>query len=444
MKLYEKVAAFAGKYGLAVNGPDITSVIDGLLYDMEAGLAGENALGKPAAQDMIPTWTNPPEAAPKNQSVIVIDAGGTNFRSCLVSFDGEGNPSISELKKSSMPGIEREFSKKEFFYTIAANLYYLKDRPSIIGFCFSFAMKITPENDGEVLSFSKEIKAKEVVGSLVGKSLSDALVERGWKRPEKVVLLNDTAAALLAGASQAVGGRRYSSYAGVILGTGLNTAYIEYGPIAKIAGVRTDIPSEQIVVCESGVFDKVARSEFDTAFDKTTQTPGRYVLEKMCSGAYLGGVASIAVRAACEDGLFSAPAAEALTAVKEFTLFDMDRFLYTPFKTDTVLGAALAKGTQADYDTLYFLLDIFVDRCARLTSAIMAAAIIKTGKGKNPSMPVSILCEGTTFYKTHNLKERILGYLNTELIQKRRIYYEALSLDNNAITLGAALAGVSA
>ena len=74
----------------------------------------------------------------------------------------------------------------------------------------------------------------------------------------------------------------------------------------------------------------------------------------------------------------------------------------------------------------------------------MAAAIIKTGKGKNPSMPVSILCEGTTFYKTHNLKERILGYLNTELIQKRRIYYEALSLDNNAITLGAALAGVSA
>ena len=183
MKLYEKVAAFAGKHGLAVNGPDITSVIDGLLYDMEAGLAGEDALGKPAAQDMIPTWTNPPEAAPKNQSVIVIDAGGTNFRTCLVSFDGEGNPSISELKKSSMPGIEREFSKKEFFDTIAANLDYLKDRASRIGFCFSYAMKITPENDGEVLSFSKEIKAKEVVGSLVGKSISDAIVERYGCRP---------------------------------------------------------------------------------------------------------------------------------------------------------------------------------------------------------------------------------------------------------------------
>ena len=342
-----------------------------------------------------------------------------------------------------MPGIEREFSKKEFFATIAGNLDYLKDRASRIGFCFSYAMKITPENDGEVLSFSKEIKAKEVVGSLAGKSLSDALVERGWKRPEKIVLLNDTAAALLAGASQAVGGRRYGSYVGLILGTGLNTAYIEYGPVAKIAGVHTDIPAQQIVVCESGMFNKIPRSEFDTAFDKTTQTPGRYVLEKMCSGAYLGAVASYAVRAACKDGLFSAPAAEALTALKGFTLFDMDRFLYTPFKTDTVLGAALAKGTREDYDTLYFLLDIFVDRCARLVAAIMTAAVIKTGRGKNPSMPVSILCDGTTFYKTHNLKERILGHLNTELIQKRRIYYEALSLDN-AITLGAALAGVSA
>lgn len=442
MELYEKVAAFAGKYGLSVNGPDISAVTDGLLYDMQAGLDGKPSLGEPASQEMIPTWTNPPESAPKNQSVIVIDAGGTNFRTCLVHFDGEGNPSISELKKSSMPAIDREFSKKEFFDTIAENLDYLKDRASRIGFCFSYAMKITPENDGEVLSFSKEIKAKEVIGSLVGQSLSDALVERGWKRPEKIVLLNDTAAALLAGASQAVGGRRYGSYAGLILGTGLNTAYIEYGPIAKIAGVRADIPSEQIVVCESGMFNKIPRSEFDIAFDKTTQTPGRYVLEKMCSGAYLGAVASYAVRAACKDGLFSAPAAEALTALKDFTLFDMDRFLYTPFKTDTVLGAALAKGTPEDYDTLYFILDIFVDRCARLVCAITAAAVIKTGRGKNPSMPVSILCDGTTFYKTHNLKERILGHLNTELIQKRRIYYEALSLDN-AITLGAALAGVS-
>ena len=67
-----------------------------------------------ASQDMIPTWDLPPAESPKNESVIVIDAGGTNFRSCLVTFDAEGNPEISELEKTSMPGIERELSKKEF------------------------------------------------------------------------------------------------------------------------------------------------------------------------------------------------------------------------------------------------------------------------------------------------------------------------------------------
>ena len=40
-------------------------------------------------------------------------------------------------------------------------------------------------------------------------------------------------------------------------------------------------------VCEAGMFDKLARSFFDTEYDKTTNTPGMYVLEKMCSGAYL-------------------------------------------------------------------------------------------------------------------------------------------------------------
>ena len=396
-----------------------------------------------ASQQMIPTWTNPPECVPKNETVIVIDAGGTNFRSCSVQFDNEGRPSIENLERRSMPGIEHEYSKKEFFDTIASYLEHLKGKSAKIGFCFSYAMKITPENDGQVINFSKEIKAKEVIGSFVGVSLSDALCSRGWEKPEKVVMLNDTAAALLAGASQNIEGKRFGSYAGLILGTGLNTAYIEYGPIKKAQHSARTLPESQIVVCEAGMFDKLARSFFDTEYDKTTNTPGMYVLEKMCSGAYLGGVASLAVKTACTEGLFSEKTCKALSTLGEFGLYDMDRFLHTPYRTDTLLGAALAGAEEGDYDMLYLLLDMFIDRCARLASSIIAAAVIKSGKGKNPSMPVSVLCEGTTFYKTHNLRARIMGYLNTELIQKRHLYCEIVTLDN-AVVLGTALAAVSA
>lgn len=443
MAVYEKISAFLGSHGMYVNAPDVLSTIEGLLFDMELGLnANPGSDFLQSSHEMIPTWANPPTESPKNETVIVIDAGGTNFRSCLVTFDAKGIPTISDLKKYAMPGIEREFSKKEFFDAIATNIDHLKNKADKIGFCFSYAMKITPDGDGEVISFSKEIKAPEVIGNLVGACLADALVSRGWNRPKKIILLNDTTAALLAGASTATGGLRYSSYVGLILGTGMNTAYIESTPIKKIANSTRTIPVSQIVVCESGLYSKLARSEFDIAFDKTTNTPGRYIMEKMCSGGYLGSVASLAVQKACEEGLFSAPAAKALTNVGTFTLFDMDRFFYTPYNTSTVLGAAVSLGCQDDYDVLFAILDAFVDRCARLTAGIVSAVVIKSGKGTSPSLPVSVLCEGTTFYKTHNLQSRILGYLNTELIQKRHLYFEIVTLDN-AITLGAAVAGIS-
>ncbi|MFI3256933.1 MAG: hexokinase [Spirochaetales bacterium] len=443
MAINEKIAAFLGKYGMYMHAPDVLSTTDSLLYDMQLGLdANPGPDFLQSSHEMIPTWANPPKDVPKNESVIVIDAGGTNFRSCLVSFDAEGIASISNLEKCAMPGIEREYSKQEFFDTIAANLDHLKGMSNRIGFCFSYAMKITPDGDGEVISFSKEIKAPQVIGELVGANLCDALVKRGWTRPEKVVLLNDTVAALLAGASTATGGLRYSSYVGLILGTGMNTAYIESNPIKKIANSERIAPESQIVVCESGLFDKLPQSVFDMEFDKTTNTPNRYVMEKMCSGAYLGAVASLAVKQACKDGLFTKSAAEALLNIEGFTLFDMDRFFYTPYSNKTVLGSAISKGTQDDYDLLFGILDAFVDRCARLTAAIICAAVLKSGKGRSPALPVSVLCEGTTFYKTHGLKSRIHGYLHSELTQKRGCYFEIVTLDN-AITLGAAVAGIS-
>ena len=298
------------------------------------------------------------------------------------------------------------------------------------------------DGDGQVIAFSKEIKAKEVVGSLVGKCLSDALVERGWTRPERIVLLNDTTAALQAGAASAAPGVKYSSYVGLILGTGMNAAYIESGKIAKIAESAVPVPPSQIVVCESGMFDKLPRSAFDVAFDQTTNTPGKYVMEKMCSGAYLGPVATLALKSAAHEGLFSAPVTEALAALPKAELFDMDRFFYGPYRTDTVLGRVIMDGTEEDYDTMYTILDAVVERSARLTASIIAACVIKSGAGTSPTRPVCVLCNGTTFYKTHNLQQRLRGYLNTVLTEQRHLYFELVSVEND-ITLGTAIAALS-
>ncbi|HOT63717.1 MAG TPA: hexokinase, partial [Treponemataceae bacterium] len=139
-------------------------------------------------------------------------------------------------------------------------------------------------------------------------------------------------------------------------------------------------------------------------------------------------------------GVGEAVAAE-LAALSSLELKDMDQFFYGPYRTDTKLGAILAKGNETDREACYRLLDALVERSARLAAANIAAAVIKSGKGGSPARPVGVLCEGTTFLKTHNLRDRVTGYLNAVLTEERGIWFEIITMEN-AVTLGSAVAGL--
>ena len=424
------VAAFLEKHNFPLH-LHINSLVDSLLFDMNEGLAGHKA-----GQDMIRTYCNPPSKKAAGKSVIVIDAGGTNFRSCLVTFDSQGVPSIEFMEKTAMPGIKKELSRQEFFDAFAENLEHLKDKASNIGFCFSYPMTITSDGDGVLLGFSKEIKAPEVVGCHIGAELAKALAAHGWKNKLHISMLNDTVSALLAGAASPSDGRKYSSYIGFILGTGMNGAYIQ--PAKK----EYNNLEEQIIVCESGKFDKIGRSDFDISYDNKSVKPGTSIMEKQCSGAYLGPVAYEMVMAAAKEGLFSPKFAENLLKIQGLTLIEIDTFLHGPYNTSSVLGAKAAESaTDEDYDKLYQLIDALVDRSARCAAAILAACVIQSGKGSPSNKPVCILCNGTTFYKTYKVQNRVEGYLDDVLTKQRGLYYEIISLDND-ITLGTAIGGL--
>ena len=122
------VSAFLAKHNF-VRHVDIDSAVDALLHDMNAGLRGQKSY-----QDMIRTYSNPPEQPVSGKSVIVIDAGGTNFRSCLVSFNEQGKESIDFLEKTKMPGVAKALSRSDFFDEIASNIEHLKDKADSIGF----------------------------------------------------------------------------------------------------------------------------------------------------------------------------------------------------------------------------------------------------------------------------------------------------------------------
>lgn len=420
-----KVNAFLLRHNF-LKDVDDESIISAVREDMERAFRGEKA-----NQDMIKTFLLPPEKKVKNEKVIIIDAGGTNFRSALVSFDEEGKAIISEMRKTKMPGSEKELDKKEFFSVLAENILYLKGKAERIGFCFSYPMQILEGGEGKLLDFSKEIKAPAVIGSLIASELKAALEEKGMREVEKITMLNDTVAALLAGHAAVGEEIDFSSYIGFILGTGLNTAYIQK---------ERDNMKKQIIVCESGKIHDIPASDFDKELDSSSERPSLFRLEKQCAGGYLGHLSRLVLKGAAEEGLFESPSlTKKLSTLPSLSLIDVDSFLHFPSKKTGVLGELLAEESENERDTAYALLDAVVERAAKTAAAALSATVIQSEEGKNPARPVCILCNGTTFYKTHLLKERFTSEMLKNLSEKRGIYFRIISAEND-ITIGTAIA----
>ena len=94
-----------------------------------------------------------------------------------------------------------------------------------------------------------------------------------------------------------------------------------------------------------------------------------------------------------------------------------------------------------DADRIFQILNAIVERSARYSAAILTACAIQTGKGKNAAQPICILCDGTTFFKTYKIKERVNAYLDEVLTKQLGINWNIVSCDND-ITLGTAIAGL--
>ncbi|MGA2548331.1 MAG: hexokinase [Rectinemataceae bacterium] len=434
MRRGEEVADFLRRYGMYFGAIDLGSLVESISEDMCRGLRGERS-----THVMIPTYTALSGKVPVGESVIAIDAGGTYFRAALVEFDASGSPRISGHVRRPMPGMNKEIGKREFFAAIASYLDGIIERSSRIGFCFSYAIEITPNRDGRLLRFSKEIRAREVEGTMIGEELLSALAERGYNHLSRIALLNDSTATLLAGATRSIGGVVYDSYIGYILGTGMNSCYLE-SDIPKI-GLCPEDRRPQIVVLEAGDFESSVRGDLDLEFDAGTSDPGKYTYQKMFSGGYLGGVSLVVLKRAVRDGLFGPAASAAIEEMSSLETKDIGSFLRCPYDEINPVGKAVLAATEADREIVYRLLDAMVERAALLACATISATMLKSGGGSNPARPVCVVVEGTTFYELKGLKRKTERHLDEFLEIGRERFAELVHIDN-ATLIGTALAGL--
>jgi hexokinase len=426
----DRAVGFLRRYEMDFEDIDIDADVNVFLEEMERGLAGQES-----SLAMIPTYIESPAQVPKEVPVIVMDAGGTNFRVGSVYFNKGGRAVIEHFSKFEMPGVQEEVGKGEFFEAMAGYVKSVIGVSNSVGFCFSYPTEIYPNKDGRLLMFSKQIKADEVVGELIGENLNRAIKGLGIGDEKHIVILNDTVTTLLAGAG--LYGDKYDGYIGFILGTGTNCCYVEENKnIKKCPSLERS--GRQIINCETGGFGGCSRGKIDESMDARLKDPGVYKFEKMISGAYLGLLYLEVIRTGIEDGMFSKETAASLNRMETLETQEMDSFLSNP---DGDNPLAKACGSDEDKEFLHFLAGRLVERAGKLTGINLSAMVVKSGGGEDAQRPVCIVAEGTTFYEMKGLKEKTEYYLR-EYLGQRGVFFEIVNVENSTL-IGAAIAGLT-
>lgn len=401
---------------------DVDVFVKAFLAEMDAGLAGGSSSLK-----MIPSYVSADGTPEDGVPVIAIDAGGTNLRVALVEFQN-GRPVVLREQESPVPGSRGEVSAEAFFAELADDVLPFTQESDRIGFCFSYPAVIFPDGDGQVICLTKEVRVSGIEGRMIGRSLLRKLGEKGVKKDFTLTILNDTTASLLGGMA-APGLDPKGGVAGLILGTGCNTCYAERGErIKKLHGA-----GNMIVNCESGNFSRAFRGRADEMVDASSENPGAYRFEKMLSGVYLGRVVTCEAQLAAKEGLLSAAFRD---IGAPFTAPELDDFL----RGGENRAAALCRGT--DREALARLIDLSFARAGKLICANVLALCLHCDGGKTAAYPFSVVAEGSTFYKSLLLRDKLGGYMKSvaqEAYGRRIAFYRA----ERATLNGAAFAALN-
>ena len=426
---------FARYYGFHYETCAPYALVQDVLVDMQRGLQG-----KSSSLMMIPSYLTPVQTVPQGKKVIALDAGGTNFRAALVHFDEEGRAVAEQTERAPMPGTRGQVSERQFFDQFASlTAPLLESCPNVcgIGFCFSYPTSIDKNADGTVLTFSKEVDAPSVIGKKVGEGLREALSRRALKAPERIVLLNDTAATLLSGLIEMRDVGKGPAI-GVILGTGYNTAYPEHS-IPKIGFESDNNPS--IVICETGNFIHRYQGYIDKEFDNTTKNPGTYLLEKACSGAYLGPLMFHITRQALKDGVLAFKKQDEFTSWNTLQTKDLNSFLRNPHTNEGALAGLFDSDEEDSIAAFTYLASIVTERGALFAAAPIAAAVKRIAH-YDPLNPVRIAIEGTTYLIYKGMREALNSWLHTMLSSETPHPYNIAPVEQASL-FGAAVAALT-
>lgn len=433
----QRINTVLKEHGMHPGCIDLDAELETYKQEMRDGLAKKDG----SSLMMLPTYVGTFDSLPKDESAIVIDAGGTNLRVGRVRFGKDGGISVERVDRYAMPGTEKSITKEEMFSEIAGHVLPLLQGGDRIGFCFSFVFESLPNHDGIIEAMSKEVDVAGVGGAHACTELEAALVRAGAPGGgRRYVMINDTVATLL-GARAVHTDIPYCSHVGMILGTGMNACYIEQtSNIGKLEpGVYAG--DNMVVNMEAGIYTGLAQGTVDKQVDKASQYPGDHVYEKMISGGYFGHVLYGTFKLLWENGLFSGGFAEAMKPLRKVSLKEITRYIEGTADENNLYAQLAAKNAD-DRQTLDYALELLYERCAKMVVIMLCGIAGHTQSGADAAHPLCVCAEGTTFYRSPLLTKYLDILMRDYVAGQHGRHIRIVSTDDATLT-GTALAALT-
>uniref|UniRef100_A0A4W6FXX2 Hexokinase-3 n=1 Tax=Lates calcarifer TaxID=8187 RepID=A0A4W6FXX2_LATCA len=398
-------------YAMRLHDDQLSDISARFQAEMKKGLSVESNAA--AAVKMLPTHVrSTPDGSEKGQ-FLALDLGGSKFKVLQVKVrEGMGiRRGGVEMEEKTYP-IPKELlvgrgtelfdhvseSLKDFLHEKNISL----DKKHPLAFTFSFACEQSSLDQGSLLGWSKNYRARGLQGKDVVQALRDAIDRTGGMDIEVLAMVNDTVATMMT-----CGFDDNYCEVGLIIGTGTNACYMEelrHVDLVEGDEGRMCVNTEWGAFGDDGALDDYL-TEFDRDVDAASNNQGKQIFEKMVSGMYLGELVRLVVLKMAKLGLlFDGHVSDALRTKGKITTANvaaMEEYKNGLKNTRDILTGLSLTPSQDDCIAVQHVSTIVSFRSSNLVAAGLAAILTRIKQNRNlRALRITVGVDGAV-YKTH-------------------------------------------
>ncbi|KAJ3103087.1 hexokinase A [Phlyctochytrium planicorne] len=362
----------------------LNQIVKHMVSEMKRGLQDDNHDLK-----MIPSHVVRRPKGTETGTFLALDLGGSNFRVCEVTLEGNGITRIRQKKFTVSEALKVGPGQNLFDFFADCVAGFLdetgsRNKSMKLGFTFSFPFSQPSISKGYLMYWTKGFSASGVEGADVGQLLQDAFARKGLNI-SVTALVNDTTGTLISHAYS-----QPNTCVGVILGTGTNAAYVEQ--VENIVKLKDPVLTNEMVInTEWGAFDEehivLPRTKYDLKVDRGSTHPRLQTFEKLISGLYLGEVVRYVMIDLIKTGIiFGGVFSTQINTPYSFDTAYMSRIErdHTLDLSDTKIvledTMGIPKTTRLDRQIIRAVCELVGRRSARLAAAGVAAIVTKINR----------------------------------------------------------------